>query len=86
MAPKKKPKTASSVATTVPTKATPNWPPFTPLLSPFDLSLQETLPGQIVTVPNFWTATLCKNYVAFLSSLPLVCGRSMCIIEVLRAI
>jgi hypothetical protein len=24
-----------------------------------------------VTITNFWTATLCKNYVSFLSSLPL---------------
>lgn len=49
----------------------PNWPPFTPLIPASDLSLQELLPGQIVTIPNFWPATLCKNYVSFLSALPL---------------
>lgn len=49
----------------------PNWPPLQPLLSSLDLSLEETVPGQIVSVHNFFTATLCKNYVSFLSSLPL---------------
>ena len=53
------------------TAAVPNWPVFQPLMPESDLSLQETLPGQIVTIPNFWTSTLCKNYVSFLSSLPL---------------
>ena len=49
----------------------PNWPLMQPLFPESDLSLQETLPGQIVTIPNFWTSTLCKTYVSFLSSLPL---------------
>ncbi|UPX20127.1 uncharacterized protein EKO05_0010371 [Ascochyta rabiei] len=54
-----------------PTQQPPNWPAFTPLIPESDLSLQESLPGQIVTIPNFFTATLCKTYVSFLSSLPL---------------
>jgi hypothetical protein len=33
--------------------------------------MREALPGQIMTIPNLWTATLCKSYVSFLSSLPL---------------
>lgn len=49
----------------------PNWPAFQPLIPASDLTLQEALPSQIVTIPNFWTATLCKSYVSFLSSLPL---------------
>lgn len=28
--------------------------------------------GQIYTISNLWTASLCKSYVTFLSSLPLV--------------
>jgi hypothetical protein len=28
--------------------------------------------SQIVVVRNFWTSTLCKDYVAFLKNLPLV--------------
>jgi len=73
MAPKKKSKAEASGMVSIPTKAAPNWPPFTPLIPVSDLSLEEVLPGQVVTVPNFWTATLCKNYVSFLASLPLVC-------------
>jgi hypothetical protein len=49
----------------------PNWPAFQPLIPASDLSLHEQLPNQIITVPNLWTATLCKTYVSFLSSLPL---------------
>ncbi|KAF2732864.1 hypothetical protein EJ04DRAFT_607056 [Polyplosphaeria fusca] len=49
----------------------PQWPLFSPLVPEADLSLHESLPGQIVTISNFWTATLCKHYVSFLQSLPL---------------
>jgi hypothetical protein len=76
MGPKKKSKTeaptkaAQKPSTPMPTP-TPNWPAFAPLIPEADLSLQETLAGQIVTIPNFFTATLCKTYVSFLSSLPL---------------
>lgn len=74
MAPKKKGKgepVPKASAPARPAQQTPNWPSFTPLIPESDLSLQEVLPGQIVTIPNFFTATLCKNYVSFLSSLPL---------------
>jgi hypothetical protein len=50
----------------------PNWPAFTPLLPASDLSISTVVDSQIVVVRNFWTSTLCKNYVAFLKSLPLV--------------
>jgi hypothetical protein len=76
MAPKKKGKAEPSikqVSTATPINATPNWPAFVPLIPESDLVLHEVLPHQIITVPNFWTATLCRNYVSFLSSLPLVC-------------
>lgn len=49
----------------------PNWPPLAPLASPDDLSLTTLLSDQILTVSNFWTSSLCKNYVAFLKTLPL---------------
>ncbi|KAF2011055.1 hypothetical protein BU24DRAFT_427264 [Aaosphaeria arxii CBS 175.79] len=68
MPPKRKPKEVVSKPAVQPT---PDWPPFTPLIPTIDLYLQHALPGQIVTIPNFWTATLCKNYVSFLTSLPL---------------
>lgn len=74
MAPKKSAKAGAASKGPVPQRPaqqTPNWPAFTPLIPESDLSLQEVLPGQIVTIPNFFTATLCKNYVSFLSALPL---------------
>jgi hypothetical protein len=75
MAPKKKgklePAAAKGAATPRAAQQTPNWPAFTPLIPETDLSLQEELPGQIVMIPNLFTATLCRSYVSFLSSLPL---------------
>jgi hypothetical protein len=68
MAPKKKTQQGASIK---PTASPPDWPAFTPLIPEADLALNEVLAKQIVTIPNFWTATLCKTYVAFLSSLPL---------------
>jgi hypothetical protein len=52
--------------------AVPDWPPLKPLLPSSDLSLSTLVESQIVVIRNFWTATLCKNYVSFLSALPLV--------------
>ena len=53
-------------------KPVPAWPPFehTPALE--DLCLNALYPGQIVTISGFWTSSLCKKYVKFLSTLPLV--------------
>lgn len=50
----------------------PNWPPLKPLLPTSSLSLTTLVPSQIVIVKNFWTSALCKNYVSFLKTLPLV--------------
>ncbi|KAE8150999.1 hypothetical protein BDV25DRAFT_171736 [Aspergillus avenaceus] len=49
----------------------PNWPPLRPLIPSSDLLLDPLLPDQIYLIPNFFTSTLCKNYVSFLCSLPL---------------
>ena len=71
MAPKsKKPKLPKEMVTV--NADPPKWPRFNPLLPTSDLSLRTLVEGQIVIVPNFWTATLCKTYVSFLSTLPLV--------------
>ena len=43
-----------------------SWPPLTPLLPPSDLELREALPEQILTIPRFFTSTLCKTYVNYL--------------------
>ena len=49
----------------------PNWPLLTPLVPAIDLSLETLLTDQIILIRNLFTSTLCKNYVSFLSSLPL---------------
>ena len=49
----------------------PNWPPLAPLVPAIDLSLETLLTDQIILIRNLFTSTLCKNYVSFLSSLPL---------------
>ena len=80
MAPKskaaKKQTTPSTAKNTVSTTADkpqqrPNWPAFGPLLPASDLALNTLLPDQILTISRFWTSSLCKTYVNFLSSLPL---------------
>ena len=73
MAPKKKAQQAAStkpLTSPQPVRQLPNWPAFTHLIPEADQALNEMVQGQIVTIPNFWTATLCKTYVSFLSSLP----------------
>ncbi len=50
----------------------PSWPPLKPLVPTSDLVLETILKDQIVVIRNFFTYSLCKNYVSFLSSLPLV--------------
>ncbi|KAM3425595.1 hypothetical protein BST61_g7542 [Cercospora zeina] len=83
MAPKSKPAKKSSTATATTTSTSqaltkgkenqpPNWPPLTPLLLPTtDLAISTLLENHIVLIPRFWTSTLCKSYVSFLSTLPL---------------
>ncbi|KAH8667394.1 hypothetical protein BGZ60DRAFT_409148 [Tricladium varicosporioides] len=73
MAPKKhsnpKAKTSSKVEESP--QPPPNWPAFKPLLPASDLAFETIVDSQIVVARNFWTGTLCKNYVSFLKELPL---------------
>ncbi|KAI9740960.1 MAG: hypothetical protein M1818_004566 [Claussenomyces sp. TS43310] len=62
---------AKGVKKEAPPNSPPNWPVFKPLLPPEDLSLETVVDSQILVVRNFWTAKLCKEYVSFLSTLPL---------------
>lgn len=75
MAPRKKAQpgasTKPSASPSQSAQQPPNWPAFSPLIPEADLALQQLLPSQIVTIPSFWTASLCKAYVSFLSTLPL---------------
>lgn len=50
----------------------PNWPPLRPMIPPSDLSLTPLLHDQIYLIPNFFPASLCKTYVSFLASLPML--------------
>ena len=50
----------------------PDWPPLQPLVPYSDLFLETLLEDQIIVIRNLLTSTLCKNYVSFLSSLPLI--------------
>ena len=73
MAPKGKPKTAKLTATgseTI-TVQPPNWPPFAPLIPADSLYIETLVEDQILIVRNLFTSKLCKDYVSFLSSLPL---------------
>ncbi|CAD6577269.1 MAG: hypothetical protein ASARMPRED_008195 [Alectoria sarmentosa] len=50
----------------------PNWPALQPLLPTTDLALETLLEDQIILIRHLFTSTLCKKYVSFLSSLPLI--------------
>ncbi|KAL8885987.1 MAG: hypothetical protein Q9215_006244 [Flavoplaca cf. flavocitrina] len=50
----------------------PKWPPLKPLVPTSDLMLETILQDQIVVIRNFFTSSLCRHYVSFLSSLPLI--------------
>ncbi|KAF2215663.1 hypothetical protein CERZMDRAFT_35062 [Cercospora zeae-maydis SCOH1-5] len=77
MAPKsksaKKSASTGTGTTAQPSKelAKPDWPPLKPLLPAVDLAVEILLEDQILIIPRLWTSSLCKNYVPFLSTLPL---------------
>lgn len=53
----------------------PNWPLFKPTLPVTHLSLEPPVPAfedKILVARNFFPKTLCRDYVTFLQSLPLV--------------
>ncbi|KAL9101339.1 MAG: hypothetical protein Q9163_003386 [Psora crenata] len=70
------PKTGSRHKATQKEKAKPvplpEWPPLQPLIPANDLVLETLLEEQILIIRNFFPWGLCKKYVSFLSSLPLV--------------
>ncbi|TLD22011.1 hypothetical protein PspLS_07859 [Pyricularia sp. CBS 133598] len=54
------------------TQKPPAWPVFKPPLPVSDLSLDTIVPGKVVVLHNFFPRSLCRDYVAFLKTLPLV--------------
>ncbi|KAI1436926.1 hypothetical protein GGR50DRAFT_154705 [Xylaria sp. CBS 124048] len=56
------------------TEAPPSWPPFKPKLPVTQLIFDVPIPSledQIVLLRNFWPKSLCRDYLTFLSDLPL---------------
>ena len=50
----------------------PQWPALRPLVPTSDLFLDTVLDDQIILIRNLFTSSLCRQYVSFLSSLPLI--------------
>ncbi|KAG9230870.1 hypothetical protein BJ875DRAFT_139018 [Amylocarpus encephaloides] len=71
MPPKKQHSNSKGNTPASPPNPPPNWPAFKPLLPASDVHLETLVDSQIIVARNFWTGTLCKNYVAFLKTLPL---------------
>ncbi|KAI1123904.1 hypothetical protein F5Y10DRAFT_41401 [Nemania abortiva] len=54
--------------------AAPSWPPFRPSLPVTQLTFDTPIPAfqdQIVLLRNFWPKSLCRDYLTFLTGLPL---------------
>jgi hypothetical protein len=76
MAKGKRQKTASAGNTITVTQAsaapvTPSWPPFKPELPVTDLSAETLVSEKVVVYRSFFPRSLCRDYVSFLSGLPL---------------
>ena len=63
-------KTNETDAALLKARVPPNWPPIASLIPAEDLYLETLLEDQILTISKFWTSSLCKTYVNFLSTLP----------------
>jgi hypothetical protein len=70
MAPKAKSKSGKATSTKTESNR-PNWPAFTPLVPTDQLFIDTLLHDQILIIRNLLTSKLCRDYVAFLSQLPL---------------
>lgn len=73
MPPKSKKKEAVTTAATSAPKAAipPNWPSLKSGIPPESLFIETLHQDQILIIRNLFSAKLCKDYVSFLSSLPL---------------
>lgn len=63
---------AQPKANSAATAGLPAWPVFNPPLPVSDLSLDTIVPEKVVVVHSFFPRSLCRDYVAFLKTLPLV--------------
>lgn len=68
----KGPKSSKAEASAPPPPAPPSWPAFKPSLPIVDLSPEpHPLTSKVVLIPSFFPRSLCRDYVAFLKTLPL---------------
>ncbi|KAI0423096.1 hypothetical protein F5X98DRAFT_3540 [Xylaria grammica] len=68
------PDAAHTATATAAATAAASWPPFKPKLPVTHLTFDAPIPAlrdQIVLLRNFWPKSLCRDYVTFLSGLPL---------------
>jgi hypothetical protein len=61
--------TQASAASAAP--VTPSWPQFKPQLPVADLTPETVVPDKVVVYRSFFPRSLCRDYVSFLSQLPL---------------
>lgn len=54
------------------TPASPNWPSLKSGIPPDSIYIETLLEDQILIIRNLFSSKLCKSYVSFLSSLPLI--------------
>ncbi|KAF4339266.1 2og-fe oxygenase superfamily [Fusarium beomiforme] len=63
---------SGKVEASAPPPILPSWPAFKPSLPILDLSPEpHPLTSKVVTIPSFFPRSLCRDYVAFLKTLPL---------------
>lgn len=65
----------STPSSTAPPKSSttpPSWPPFRPSLPITDLAFDTLVDDKVVVLRNFFPKSLCRDYVSFLSTLPLI--------------
>lgn len=70
----KKPKAPKGKAAEPATPAAPppSWPSFKPALPVTDLDIETLVEAKVVVFRSFWPKNLCRDYVSFLKTLPLV--------------
>lgn len=72
MAKKTKAPKGKAAEAAAPATPPPSWPPFKPALPVTDLDIETLVESKVVVFRSFWPKNLCRDYVSFLKTLPLV--------------
>lgn len=64
--------TPSAAAAPPASSAPPSWPSFKPSLPITDLTFDTLVDDKVVVLRKFFPKSLCRDYVSFLSTLPLI--------------